>query len=178
MLAQLIQKDAGLGNLLQKIITAVNSLADNTAASAVGRLAPPPPINGVMVKQSGEMLHIQIAHSGPIQQGVHYFSEIATNPNFANPLVVHHGASRTSHPIALPTKDDSGATQKYYVRSFAQYPGSDPTEALAYGGASPTAITMTGSTQMTLLSSTGSGTAANTGAQAGWGFGKVLRRNQ
>ena len=175
-LARLLRENASVGTLLQKIITGINTVADNTASSAVGRLSPPPPINGVTVKQSGEMLHIQINHSGTIQQGIHYFSEIATDPSFAQPLVVHHGTSRTATPVHLPTYDDSGNKQTYYLRSYAQYPGSNPTTPIMYG--SPTAITMNGSTKMTLLNSTGSGTAANTGQQPGWGFGKVQRRSQ
>lgn len=176
VLAKWIQENPQQGRLLQTIIDSVNTLADNTASSAVGRLPAPPPINSVSVKQSGELLHVQINHTGAIQQGIHYFTEISNNSNFTQPLVIHHGTSRTSHPIYLPTKTDSGATQQYFVRSYAQYQGSDPSKPLAYGGASPTPITMSGTTQMTLLPSTGSGTAASTGQQGGAGFGKVQRR--
>ena len=176
-LTRWIQKDATEGTLLQRIITAINTTADNNASSAVGRLAPPPPVNGVTVKVAGEFAHVQIAHAGAIQQGIRYFTEVATNQNFAQPLVIDHGTSRTSHPFPLPTKTDSGATQKYYFRSYCQYPGSDPSAPVAYGGASPIAVQMAGSTQMTLLPSTGSGTAANTGQQGSWGLGKQQRRS-
>lgn len=177
-LVRLIKQDANLGTLLQQIITGVNTLADNTASSAVGRLPAPPPVNGVTVKVAGELAHVQIAHSAAIQQGVRYFTEVATNQNFTQPLVIDHGTSRTSHPFPLPTKDDGGNTQSYYFRSYCQYPGSDPSRPVVYGGASPTAVTMGGSTQLTLLPSTGSGTSANTGQQAGWGLGKIQRRAQ
>lgn len=176
VLSKWLSEDAQKGTLIQRIINGVNTLADNVASSAVGRLPPPSPVNGVTVKVAGELAHVQIAHSGPVQQGVRYFTEIATNSSFSQPLVIDHGTSRTSHPIALPTKDDSGNTQKYYFRSYNQLPGSDPTTPVAYGGASPIAVQMSGSTQMTLLSSTGSGTASNSGQQAGWGLGKQPRR--
>ena len=165
------------GSAILKLQTAINTLADNLGASAVGRIPPPPPISSVTVKQSGEMIHISIAHRGEVQQGVHYFSRIANNPAFSQPLVVHHGTSRTSHPISLPTKNDAGVTQSYYVSSFAQYPGSDPTPPVNFGGPEPTPIVMTGLTQMTLLPSTGSGTASANGQQGDWGFGKVQRRD-
>jgi hypothetical protein len=174
VLAKWLNDNAQQGRLLQSIIDGVNTLADNTASSAVGRLAPPTPINGVAIKQSGEMLHIQISHSGAVQQGVRYFSEISTSGG-SQPLVIDHGTSRTSHPISLPTLDDNGNTQQYTLHSYNQLPGSDPTPRVAYPG---NPFTMSGTTRMTLLPSTGSGTAANTGQQAGWGLGKVLRRTK
>ena len=53
-----VQQNPTQGSLLQKIITAVNTLADNTASSAVGRFAPPPPINALNVKVAGEYAHV------------------------------------------------------------------------------------------------------------------------
>ena len=128
------------------------------------------------MKVAGEMAHVQIQDNAPIQKGIRYFTEVATDPSFTRPLVIDHGASRTRHPITLPTKDDSGSTVKYYFRSYSQYPGSDPSPPQVYGGASPTAVTMAGSTQMTLLPSMGSGTGAGNGSQGGHGLGKVLVR--
>lgn len=176
-LTKLVQQNPELGTLLQKIITGVNTLADNTASSAVGRLAPPPPINALNVKVAGEYAHVTIEHSGNIQQGVHYFVEAATNPDFIGAHPIHFGTSRTRDPIHLAPKDDSGATQSWYLRGYAQYPGSDPSTPVPYGGPSPTAITTSGTTQLSWLPSTGSGTASNSGQQIGWGFGKIARRN-
>ena len=176
VLTQWIQQNASQGSLIQRLVTAINTLAENTASSAVGRLAPPPPINALNVKVSGELAHITIDHSGTIQQGIHYFVEIANNPAFSGAWTIHFGTSRTRDPIHLPALDDTGSPQSYYARAYAQYPGSDPTSVVNYGGPSPTPITPSGSTQLTLLPSTGSGTASNTGGQPGWGFGKILRR--
>ena len=83
---------------------------------------------------AGEMMHISINHSGALQRGVRYFSEVSTTPSFNQPLVIDHGTSRTSHPITLPTNDASGNTQSYYVRSYAQDPGGPPSSPYTVGG--------------------------------------------
>ena len=175
-LSKWVQDNPTQGSLLQKIITAVNTLADNTSSSAVGRSTPPPPINAINVKVSGEYAHVTLTHTGNIQQGVHYFVEAATNPNFSGAWPIHFGTSRTRDPIHLAPLDATGAAQSWYLRGFAQYPGSDPTESVNYGGPSPTPIQPMGTTQLTWNRSTGSGTAKNNGAQPGWGFGKIQRR--
>jgi hypothetical protein len=74
-LTKWIQQNSTQGSLLQKIINGVNTLASNTASSAVGRLPPPPPIQGLNVTVGGEYAHITINHNAPIQQGIHYFVE-------------------------------------------------------------------------------------------------------
>ena len=163
---------------MQKIINAVNTVADNTASSAVGRLAPPPPINGMTVATGGEYAHVTLHHAGEIQQGVRYFVEAANNENFTGAWPIHFGTSRTRDPIHLAANDADGNPQKWFLRGYAQYPGSDPSEPVVYGGASPTPITTTGTTNISWSPSTGSGTAANSGQQPGWGFGKVQRRTE
>jgi hypothetical protein len=175
-LTEWVQQNPTQGSLLQKIITAVNTVADNTASSAVGRLSPPPPINALNVKMSGEYAHVTITHTGSVQQGVHYFVEAANNASFIGAHPIHFGTSRTRDPIHLAALDDNGNPQKWYLRGYAQYPGSDPSKPIPYGGTSPTAITPVGSTRLTWAQSTGSGTASNSGAQVGWGFGKIQRR--
>ena len=175
-LTQWIQNDATQGSLLQKIIKAVNTVASNTASSAVGRLAPPPPIQRLNVATGGEYAHITINHSGAIQQGIHYFVEVSNNADFSGAHAIHYGTSRTRDPIHLAPLDATGAAQSWYARGFSQYPGSDPSEPVNYGGSTPTAIATTGTTKLTWNASTGSGTASNTGGQPGWGFGKQQTR--
>ena len=177
-LSKWVQDNPTQGSLLQKIITAVNTLADNTSSSAVGRSTPPPPINAINVKVSGEYAHVTLTHTGNIQQGVHYFVEAANNEDFNGAHPIHFGTSRTRDPIHLAALDDSGAPQKWYLRGLAQYPGSDPSTTVAYGGTKPTAITTTGTTRLTWQPSTGSGTSSNTGQQVGWGFGKIAKREK
>jgi hypothetical protein len=177
-LTKLIQENPTHGALLQKIITAVNTLAENTTSSAVGRSTAPPPINALNVKVAGEYAHVTITHTGNIQQGVHYFVEAANNANFIGAHPIHFGTSRTRDPIHLAANDDSGTPQKWYLRGYAQYPGSDPSTPVNHGGTEPTAITTTGTTQLTWQPSTGSGTASNSGQQAAWGFGKIARRQK
>ena len=176
-LTKWIQEDATKGSLLQKIITGVNTLANNTASSAVGRLPAPPPINGLNVTTGGEYAHITINHNAAIQQGIHYFVEMATNPSFIGAHPIHYGTSRTRDPLHLAPLDAEGNPQSWYARAYAQYPGSDPSKPVAYGGPTPTAITTTGTTRLTWNASTGSGTASNTGQQIGQGFGKQQTRS-
>lgn len=175
-LADLYSKDSIQASFLQKIINAINKLGNAAGVSPVGEAAPPPPVNSINVAASGELLHISLNHSAAastITRPVHYFVEIATDPNFTNPIVHHLGASRTPPPITLPTSNSSGTKYNYYVRAYSQYPGSRPSKPAVFGGSlNPASITMTGTTQLDLLSSTGSGTASPTGQQGGQGFGK------
>lgn len=172
-----LQNQPLLQSLIQTIIKGVNTLATNTATSATGENAAPKAPDSVSVSTGGEYMHVAINHSGPVQRNVRYFTEVSTSPSFTQPLVIDHGSSRTSHPFPLPTKTAAGATQSYYVRSYAQNPGSQPSAPTVVGGASsPTAHVMTGATAMDLAPSTGSGTAPNTGQNAGQGLGKTQKR--
>jgi hypothetical protein len=174
-LNHIMQDDPETGVLFERVIGYLRNLARNSANSANGEIAAPPPIGGINVKVSGEMVHVTHSDNAPIQRGINYFTEVATDPSFTSPHVFDHGASR-GHIFTLPTQDDSANTVNYYVRGYSQYPGSQPSSPVAYGGSAPTAVTMGGSTQLTLLNSTGSGTASGLGGQGGWGFGKVLNR--
>lgn len=177
-LTKLIQENPTQGALIQKIITSVNTLASNTASSAVGRSTAPAPINALNVKVSGEYAHVTITHTGDVKQGVHYFVEAANNSNFIGAHPIHFGTSRTRDPIHLAANDDSGTPQKWFLRGYAQYPGSNPSKPVVYGGTEPTPITTTGTTNLSWQPSTGSGTASNSGQQAGWGFGKIAKREK
>jgi len=190
-LAYVTQRDPLLGSLLRKIVASANALAKNAAVSAVGKISPPNPIDSIQVKGvfnpstntlqcPGEILHHTLTHNQAVQKGVQYISEISTDQNFSQPHVVDHGSSRSSF-ISLPTLQNDGVTPNtYFLRSYAQYPGSDPTKPTVFGGATgATKILMGGNptagTSTTLLPSTGSGTAKN-GAQGGVGLGVVLNR--
>ena len=175
-LTRLVQKDPTTGMLIQRLFNGVNALAENTASSAVGRIEPPPPLNAVNVKVSGEYAHVTFDHSGDIQQGVHYFAEVATNPNFIGAHPIHFGTSRTRDPIHMAALDDDGNPQSWYVRGYPQYPGGGPATPVNFGGPEPTPVPVTGATRLTWQPSTGSGTASNSGQQIGWGFGKIARR--
>jgi hypothetical protein len=182
------QKDFNNGNLLTRIIDGVNSLAQNLGASAVGKSLPPDPVDSVQVKGTfnpvtntitapSENLHWVLTHNSQVSKGVRYFSEIDSSPNFTQPHVHDHGTSRTGF-LHLNTLLDDGKTQQaYYLRSYAQYPGSDPAKPTVVGGINgATKILLTGTSIGTLLSSTGSGTASQTGQQGGKGLGTILTR--
>ena len=172
------------------MIDAVNSVAQNLGAAAVGKLVSPPPVQSISVQgvqspatsnitATSEILHWVINHTQPISKGIRYFSEVDVTPNFPNPHVIDHGTSRTGF-LHLPTFLNDGVTkQTYYLRSYAQYPGSDPQKPVVYGGlTNPLGIQMTGASAMTLLASPGSGTAAANGSQGGKGLGVDLVRSQ
>jgi hypothetical protein len=191
----LTQRDSYLGSILGRIIKAVNSTATNAGVAAVGKTSPPPKIDSINVQGTmnspagavpgalvtpGEILHWTMTHNQSVNKGIRYFSEIDTDPNFPQPHVVDHGTSRSGF-LTLPTYvSDAGplpTNNIYYLRSYAQYPGSDPCEPKVFGnlgGAIP--IQMAGSNVTPLLPSTGSGTASAQGQQGGKGLGTVIKR--
>jgi hypothetical protein len=184
-LTYVTHKDALHGSLLARIIEAVNTLAKNANVSAVGKLPPPAPVNGIQVQGSqagnvitapSEHLHFVITHNAELDKGARYISEIATEPNFLQPHIVDHGCSRTGF-VHLPTMYNDGKVQTYYLRSMVQYRGSDASKPTVLGGlAGATQIQMTGTSKSSLLPSTGSGTASPTGMQGGKGLGDVITR--
>lgn len=180
-LSMIEQKSPMLGSLLRNVIKGINTLSTNTGASATGEVAAPKAPDSVNAAVMGEYLHISVSHGGQLNRGVRYFSEVSANdPTFSSPIVHDHGTSRTPPPFPLPTKSASSGnpTHSYYLRTYAQYQGSQPSAPTYHGGnaSAPVAIQMTGTTVGDLLPSTGSGTAANTGQQGGWGLGKTLTR--
>jgi hypothetical protein len=186
-LSYISQRDNYAGSLFTRIIDAINTGFNNAGVAAVGKVPPPPPIdsisvaggsvvNGVITVPSTEILHWTIQHSQAIKKGIRYFSEIDTSPAFTNPHVHDHGTSRSGF-TTLPTNNTSGSLQTYYLRSYAQYPGSDPCKPTVLGGlAGAIGIRMGGTSNLSLLSSTGSGTASSSGQQGGKGLGVDLNR--
>lgn len=165
-----------LSNALQRIQDGVNNLGSQLAADPVGLASPPPVLQGINVKTSGEFVHVTLTHNVPISKNIHYFLEYTQNdPNFLAPHVEHLGTSR-GRVLNLPTKTDGGDAISYYFRGYPQFPGSKPAAPLNYGGIIPAAVTLSGATTLTLQASTGSGTASGNGEQGGWGFGKTNTR--
>ena len=88
------QRDPYAGSLFSRIVEAVNTLAKNAGVAAVGKVSPPPRIDGITVQgtQSGstltapsEILHWTLQHNGAIQKNIRYFSEIDTNAELPRP---------------------------------------------------------------------------------------------
>jgi hypothetical protein len=186
----LTQKDNYLGSFLSRVVEAVNTLATNAGVAAVGKTSPPPKIDSITVQgvQNGnvivcpsEILHHVLVHNQSVNKGINYFSEVDTSPSFPNPHVIPHGPSRSSFitlpTFATPTAAANAQPTNYYLRSYAQNPGSDPSEPTVLGNiGGEIAIQMTGMSVTQLLPSTGSGTASPQGGQGGAGLGKVLTR--
>jgi hypothetical protein len=177
-LLSLIEKEnPRLGQYLRRyVVPAIKKTAQNAGVSATGKIAPPAPPESVNVTTQGEFMQITVNHAAPIQKGIQYISHISTNPEFSQPLILDHGSSRSPLPFQLPTKDGSGAAINYYVRTLAQYPGSDPSPPTYHGGDAPAAITLGGVTQMDLAAGTGSGTGSSNGQQSHVGLGTVIFR--
>jgi hypothetical protein len=181
----LAQKDTYLGSFCSRVVDAINNLAGNVGVAAVGKTTPPPKIDGITVQGTqvgdtitapSEILHWTLTHNQALNKGVKYISEIDTSPSFLQPHQHFHDASRSGF-LTLPTLDNEGNQQTYYLRSQAQYPGSDACEPTVLGNlGAPTKIQMTGTSKTTLLASTGSGTASPQGQQGGLGLGTVLHR--
>jgi hypothetical protein len=170
-------KDPYSAVVLNKIADAVNNLARNVGNDSNGTIPAPPPLESLNVKAASGTVHVVLTHNAPIQKGIQYFVEHSTDVSFAQPHVVHLGASRGT-VLTLPAKNDSGTDTPHYFRAYAQYPGSAATAPIYFGDSTPTAVSVGGSTQLTLLPSTGSGTAAANGQQGGQGLGKFLVRSK
>ena len=174
-LADLYTKDQVQAVFMQELIDRIDNVAKGAGVGMVGDLAAPPPVNAINVKASGEMVHVTLTHAAELTRAIEYHIEADTNPNFTAPHLVRQSSSR-SHFFALPGFTDNGTPQKWYLRAYAQYPGSKPSQPLVFGGlANPTPVVLTGGvggTKLTPLGSTGSGTASTTGQQGGSGRGK------
>jgi len=171
-------KDAPTRALVQQMIDAINNLSEHVGADPVGNKDTPAPIQGITVKNAGEVVHVALTDNSALHKGAHYFVEYDTDPGFPQPQVIHMGTSRNHPPFVLPSKNDGGDNVSYYFRAYSQYPGSEPSETQVFGGTTPTAVTPGAATPtlLTLLPSSGSGTAAPTGQQGGYGFGKFQKR--
>ena len=162
--------------LRRYVKTAIENTARNAGVSSSGNIAPPAPPESINVTTSGEYMQVTVNHAAPIQKGIQYITHVSTNPEFSAPMIHDHGSSRAPMPFPLPSKDSEGNPISYYVRTIAQYPGSDPSHPANYGGDAPAAVTMGGATEMTLLPGTGSGTGAADGQQSAVGLGRTLYR--
>lgn len=177
LLAQIESDYPKMGIFLRRyLIPAVETTATHAGVSPTGKIAAPPPPESINVTTSGEYMQVTVNHAAPIQKGVQYITHVSTDPQFSTPMIHDHGSSRSPMPFPLPTKDANGNTQKYYVRTIAQYPGSDASTPTYHGGDAPVAVTMGGTTQMTLMPGTGSGTGASNGQQSAVGLGRQIFR--
>ncbi len=173
------------GALIQRIIDAVNKGLGNLGG-AVGELEAPQPVDSTAVKGTlddttntlsvpGEILHFVHTHNAPIQRGIRYLTEVATDPSFNDAHAILDTTSR-SGVSSLPTYEDDGITKvNYYLRVTPQLPGSSPQKPTVFGGVKgPTAIQLSGNTGLSLLPSQASGTARP--GQGGKALGPVQSR--
>ena len=181
------QKDSYLGSILRRVIDSINQVATASGVAAVGKFPVPPKVDAVNVQgtQAGnvitcpsEILHWTLTHNQSVDKNIRYFSEIDTSPQFPQPHIIDHGTSRTGI-TTLPTFSSVGTRATYYLRSYAQYPGSEASKPTVVGNLTgATQINMTGTSVTALLPSTGSGTASPKGTQGGQGLGVDLTRQK
>lgn len=184
-IAQLRQKDPLTAEAMQHLQDAVNRLGENVAASPVGELPPPAPIDSTTVSGTldsstntlsvaGEILHFVHTHNAPINRGIHYVTEIDTDPSFPAPHPILDTTSRSGF-VHLPTNDSLGTQQTFYLRATPQYPGSGPAKPTVFGGVQgPTKILLGGTTRLDILPSQAAGTAKP--GQGGQALGAVRSR--
>jgi hypothetical protein len=183
-LAILRQRDPLQGNLLQRLIDAVNRGFKVANVSVSGELPAPPPVDSIAVKGTmtdgvltapGELLHFVHTHNVPLNRGIQYITEVDTDPSFPAPHPIDTGSSRSGF-VTLPTKLDDGiTTTNYYLRVTPQLHGSAPAKPTVFGGLQgPIPIQMSGTTSATLLTSQAGGTAKP--GQGGQGLGAVAVR--
>lgn len=177
LLQHIENENPKLGQYLRRYIkTAIETTALHAGVSPTGKIAAPPPPESINVTTSGEYMQVTVNHNAPIQKGVQYITHVSTNPQFSTPIIHDHGSSRSPVPFTLPTKDAGGTPINYYVRTIAQYPGSDPSVPAYFGGVAPVAVNMGGTSQMDLQAGTGSGTGAANGQQSAVGLGRQIFR--
>lgn len=182
-LAVLINEQPLTGNLIRRIIQALNRGMTNAGVSVNGERPPLPPIDSIQVKGTmsngvltapGEFLHFVHTHNAPLARGVQYVTEIDTSPNFPAPHPIDTGSSRSGF-VNLPTLDDNGVQVNYYLRGIVQHVGSAPARPTVFGGVTgPIPIQMSGTTRATLLTSQAGGTMRP--GQGGQGLGSVAFR--
>lgn len=70
-----------LDSALSKIVEAINRVATNVGASAVGELPPPPPVDSTAIQGTlvnnvltvpGEILHFVHTHNAPLLRSIQY----------------------------------------------------------------------------------------------------------
>ena len=147
LLSQIENENPKLGQYLrQYLVPAITTTAKNAAVSPIGSVAAPDAPSAVNVAAFGEMVHVSVQDNSPLNRGVNYFTEIGVDdPHFTQPIVFHHGTSRTPPPFPLPTNVSGGGSpvaHKYYIRSYSQYPGGPPSEKTVYNNGA--AVTLSG----------------------------------
>lgn len=143
----------------------INSISQQTTASAEGSTPAPPQVSNVSVVASGGIYDATITDNNPVYRGVNYFLEYSLTPGFSQPHVIDLGASRTWRGFL--------GNQNLYWRGYSAYPTS-PASPVTYFGtvANPTLVAGGGATAgPTPQPSTGSGTTPSNGRSGGQGFG-------
>jgi hypothetical protein len=165
------QLGSRMGVMLDKIVSAVNQVAQVSGVDSTGFTATPNPPQALNIKAADGLVHATIQDGSNRSRAREYFLEYANEPGFSAPHVQHLGVGRHAF-INLPAKNDSGVAQPWYFRTYSMDKGSkSASPKINYGGSTPTAVSVGGTIQLTPLASTGAGTAPTNGQRGGQGFG-------
>lgn len=163
---ELIRSSLGpqVADEIEKVQTALNTMAAQTNSNPVGTVQPPPKVSAVNVSPiSGSGYHdVAIQDNNPVNRGVNYFVEYSTVPNFAGTTTktIPLGPSRNGRiPVG------SGPV---YFRAYSSYLTSSPSDPVYHGNAVDAGGTFVSTSG---LPGVGSGTEPSLNPQAGAGFG-------
>jgi hypothetical protein len=157
-LAMIRARDPLLAETLNDIQVAINHLHLGTSV-----VSPPQNIGSLAITQQNGNFDIVITDNSPINRGIEYIVEWATNANFIGARQIFLGSARTYN---LNLGSLGGAST--YWRAYSQYHNSTPSQPVYFSG---NPITSGGGTSPSPQPSTGSGTAQGTGQQPGQGYG-------
>lgn len=160
-----------LVGVLTKVLSGMNTIAQQTNSEPTGEPAPPPPINALDVRAENGQFDLSINHAGAeFYRGIHYFAEHSATPDFANPQTVSLGPSR-DHRLFL------GDTARF-VRAYAQYPGSPPGPMAYFGSAADPRIVHGGGAIAAAPFGTAQGSGTGVAGEGHSGFGSVAFRSK
>lgn len=167
------QFNAKLAEALDSIQSQINSMAQQTTASAQGSTDAPPQISQVTVSAANGIFSIAITDNNPVFRGINYFVHYSESVSFANPHVLDLGSSRNWRGML--------GSLTLYFRATSSYPTSESSPFTYCGTASaPTPVSGGGVLAgPTLGSSKGAGSDSGDGLTTGTGsggFGKATFR--
>ena len=152
----------------------INSLAQQTTASAQGGTNAPPQISQLTVTAADGIFTVAITDNNPLFRGINYFVHYSESASFANPHVLDLGSSRNWRGML-----GSGTL---YFRACSSYPTSESSPFTYFGTQnSPTAVVGGGAISGPVFgASFGAGTDSGDGKSTGLGtggFGKAQFRS-
>lgn len=161
--------DGPIKKALDDLASRISHVGVQVVAGTFGVTPAPPRISSLSVTAANGIYDIAIQDNNPVQRGIEYFLEYSLTANFAQPTVIHLGATRNERRYL--------GNLTLYWRGYSQYPTSPPSPVVYFGSASaPTPVVGGGSAGPAPQPSNGSGTAPGNGLSGGQGYGSQPNR--